>query len=187
MKKGRFLWSAHRITKKQKAGKARNIKEKQLKNSRNTVSKPPVVLPSSPRDKLLFQEARSHNSFGLLSFCFDANLPQIKKKRENSTVPPAASPAILPLSQNSRTPPKKSADALRSVADHNAAHTLRSMGGHCFFAASLWSGGGTGDERRGTRDGSRLHSPAVLCQTSFSHTTPDSERSMSKKEVSVYA
>ena len=33
MKKGRFLWSAHRITEKQKAGKARNIKEKrQLKN-----------------------------------------------------------------------------------------------------------------------------------------------------------
>ena len=29
MKKGRFLWSAHRITEKQKAGKARNIKEKQ--------------------------------------------------------------------------------------------------------------------------------------------------------------
>ena len=26
MKKGRFLWSAHRITKKQKAGKARKIK-----------------------------------------------------------------------------------------------------------------------------------------------------------------
>lgn len=48
MKKGRFLWSAHRITKKQKAGKARNIKEKQLKNSRNTASKPPVALPSSP-------------------------------------------------------------------------------------------------------------------------------------------
>ena len=37
MKKDRFLWSAHRITEKQKAGKARNIKEKQLKNSRNTV------------------------------------------------------------------------------------------------------------------------------------------------------
>ena len=48
MKKGRFLWSAHRITEKQKAGKARNIKEKQLKNSRNTASKPPVALPSSP-------------------------------------------------------------------------------------------------------------------------------------------
>ena len=38
MKKGRFLWSAHRITEKQKAGKARNIKGKQLKNSRRLVS-----------------------------------------------------------------------------------------------------------------------------------------------------
>lgn len=47
MKKGRFLWSAHRITEKQKAGKARNIKEKQLKNSRSTASKPPVVRRSS--------------------------------------------------------------------------------------------------------------------------------------------
>ena len=50
MKKGRFLWSAHRITEKQKAGKARNIKEKQLKNSRNTVSKQLVVLRSSASD-----------------------------------------------------------------------------------------------------------------------------------------
>ena len=50
MKKGRFLWSAHRITEKQKAGKARNIKEKQLKTSRSTVSKLPVVRLSSPRD-----------------------------------------------------------------------------------------------------------------------------------------
>lgn len=47
MKKGDFLWSAYRITEKQKAGKARNIKEKQLKNSRNTASKPPVGLLSS--------------------------------------------------------------------------------------------------------------------------------------------
>lgn len=47
MKKGRFLWSAHRITEKQKAGKARNIKEKQLKNSRSTASRPPVGHPSS--------------------------------------------------------------------------------------------------------------------------------------------
>ena len=47
MKKGRFLWSAHRITEKQKAGKARNIKEKQLKNLRNTVSKQLVALRSS--------------------------------------------------------------------------------------------------------------------------------------------
>ena len=34
MKKGRFLWSAHRIAEKQKVRKARNIKGKQLKNSR---------------------------------------------------------------------------------------------------------------------------------------------------------
>ena len=47
MKKGRFLWSAHRITKKQKAGKARNIKEKQLKNSRSTASRLHVVHLSS--------------------------------------------------------------------------------------------------------------------------------------------
>ena len=47
MKKGRFLWSAHRITEKQIAGKARNIKEKQLKNLRSTASKPPVVRRSS--------------------------------------------------------------------------------------------------------------------------------------------
>ena len=39
MKKDRFLWSAHRITERQKAGKARSIKGKQLKNSRNTVSR----------------------------------------------------------------------------------------------------------------------------------------------------
>ena len=52
MKKGRFLWSAHRITERQKAGKARNIKGKQLKNSRNTVSKQRDVLHSSARDNL---------------------------------------------------------------------------------------------------------------------------------------
>lgn len=40
MKKGRFLWSAYRITEKQKAGKAQNIKEKQLQNSRSTDSGP---------------------------------------------------------------------------------------------------------------------------------------------------
>ena len=53
MKKGRFLWSAHRITEKQQAGKARNIKEKQLKNSRNTVSKQRDALLSSARDNQL--------------------------------------------------------------------------------------------------------------------------------------
>ena len=48
MKKGRFLWSAHRITERQKAGKARSIKGKQLKNSRSTASKPLVAHLSSP-------------------------------------------------------------------------------------------------------------------------------------------
>ena len=60
MKKGRFLWSAHRITKKQKAGKARNIKEKQLKNSRNTASKPPVARLSSPSANLTYPRDNFH-------------------------------------------------------------------------------------------------------------------------------
>ena len=54
MKKGRFLWSAHRITERQKAGKARSIKGKQLKNSRSTVSKPLVEHLSSLNDNLSF-------------------------------------------------------------------------------------------------------------------------------------
>ena len=61
MKKGRFLWSAHRITKKQKAGKARNIKEKQLKNSRNTVSKQLVALRSSASDNFSSQRDNQKN------------------------------------------------------------------------------------------------------------------------------
>ena len=70
MKKGRFLWSAHRITEKQKAGKARNIKEKQLKNSRNTVSKLLVEHHSSlnvnfscARDNLRNSDLRSNPCF----------------------------------------------------------------------------------------------------------------------------
>lgn len=70
MKKGRFLWSAHRITEKQKAGKAGNIKEKQLKNSRNTVSKQLVehhsslnVNFSSARDNLRNSDLRSNPCF----------------------------------------------------------------------------------------------------------------------------
>ena len=55
MKKGRFLWSAHRITERQKAGKARSIKGKQLKNSRNTVSKQLVALLSSASDNRLLR------------------------------------------------------------------------------------------------------------------------------------
>lgn len=70
MKKGRFLWSAYRITEKQKAGKARNIKEKQLKNSRNTVSKLLVEHHSSlnvnfscARDNLRNSDLRSNPCF----------------------------------------------------------------------------------------------------------------------------
>jgi hypothetical protein len=56
MKKGRFLWSAHRITERQKAGKARSIKGKQLKNSRSTASKLHVALRSSASDNFLSQD-----------------------------------------------------------------------------------------------------------------------------------
>ena len=68
MKKGRFLWSAHRITERQKAGKARNIKGKQLKNSRSTVSKQLVALLSSASDNLQLKnvkEARKYAISGL--------------------------------------------------------------------------------------------------------------------------
>ena len=63
MKKGRFLWSAHRITEKQKVRKARNIKEKQLKNSRSTVSKQLVALRSSASDNLRNSDLRSNPCF----------------------------------------------------------------------------------------------------------------------------
>ena len=52
------MWFAYRITEKQKAGKARNIKEKQLKNSRNTVSKQLVALHSIQRDNYLERDNR---------------------------------------------------------------------------------------------------------------------------------
>ena len=68
--KGRFLWSAHRITERQKAGKARSIKGKQLKNSRSTVSKQLVehhsslnVNFSSARDNLRNSDLRSNPCF----------------------------------------------------------------------------------------------------------------------------
>lgn len=63
MKKGRFLWSAHRITERQKAGKARSIKGKQLKNSRSTVSKQLDVHHSSQRDNLRNSDLRSNPCF----------------------------------------------------------------------------------------------------------------------------
>lgn len=70
MKKCRFLWSAHRITERQKAGKSRSIKGKQLKNSRNTVSKLLVEHHSSQnvnfsyaRDNLRNSDLRSNPCF----------------------------------------------------------------------------------------------------------------------------
>lgn len=67
MKKGDFLWSAYRITEKQKAGKARNIKEKQLKNSRNTVLKQLVELRSSPNVNHTFRDVQFQKDFTNLS------------------------------------------------------------------------------------------------------------------------
>ena len=72
MKKGRFLWSAHRITERQKAGKARSIKGKQLKNSRSTVSKQLVEHHSSQNVNLyeLFENIQKeiHSSPGNAMF-----------------------------------------------------------------------------------------------------------------------
>jgi hypothetical protein len=74
MKKGRFLWSAHRITEKQKAGKARNIKGKQLKNSRSTASKQLVALRSSASDNRLLRlyqnGSKSPENQGFPGFCY---------------------------------------------------------------------------------------------------------------------
>ena len=79
MKKGRFLWSAHRITEKQKAGKARNIKEKQLKNSRNTVSKQLVALRSSPSANLLkIPETHGLGDFFFVRICLFLPLKAVK-------------------------------------------------------------------------------------------------------------
>ena len=74
MKKGRFLWSAHRITERQKDGKARSIKGKQLKNSRNTVSKQLVALRSSASDNRLLRlyqnGSKSPENQGFPGFCY---------------------------------------------------------------------------------------------------------------------
>ena len=84
MKKGDFLWSAYRITEKQKAGKARNIKEKQLKNSRNQVSKQLVALRSSARDNYLarelqFEEITNLRNIVFLGFFLPSNLYRMSR------------------------------------------------------------------------------------------------------------
>ena len=65
MKKCRFLWSAHRITERQKAGKSRSIKGKQLKNSRNTASKQLVALRSSASDNLQLKNAKKARKYAI--------------------------------------------------------------------------------------------------------------------------
>ena len=65
MKKGRFLWSAHRITERQKAGKARSIKGKQLKNSRNTASRLHVAHRSSASDNLQLNNAKKARKYAI--------------------------------------------------------------------------------------------------------------------------
>ena len=74
MKKGRFLWSAHRITERQKAGKARSIKGKQLKNSRNTVSKQLVALRSSPSAKISPRNFKTPEGFPSGAFFYLCSL-----------------------------------------------------------------------------------------------------------------
>lgn len=66
--KGRFLWSAHRITERQKAGKARSIKGKQLKNSRNTASRPPAARLSSASAEFFSWLSKERRPNGRRSF-----------------------------------------------------------------------------------------------------------------------
>ncbi len=88
MKKGRFLWSAHRIAEKQKVRKARNIKGKQLKNSRNTVSKQLVEHLSSLNDNYtrIYMDLRSIVLLG--SFLYMIVVEKSKKSAKifNSTL-----------------------------------------------------------------------------------------------------
>ena len=60
MKKRYFSWLPHRITERQSAKKARNIKGNRLRNSRNTASKPPVALPSSASANLTYPRDNFH-------------------------------------------------------------------------------------------------------------------------------
>ena len=88
MKEDRFLWSAHRITERQKAGKARSIKGKQLKNSRNTVSKQLVEHLRSLNDNYtrIYMDLRSIVLLG--SFLYMIVVEKSKKSAKifNSTL-----------------------------------------------------------------------------------------------------
>ena len=55
MKNHRFPWLRNRTTDNRKCEKARNIKEKRTIEMFSTVSKPHVVLLSSPKDSLVLR------------------------------------------------------------------------------------------------------------------------------------
>ena len=70
MKKDRFLWSAHRITERQKAGKARNIKEKRQSKNFNTVSKQLVEHHSSLNVNFkVIRESKNRRSSACSALC----------------------------------------------------------------------------------------------------------------------
>ena len=90
--KGRFLWSAHRITERQKAGKARSIKGKQLKNSRSTASRPPVArLSSASADPTRFYNKKgsktpeTHGFRGFLVYQNVSQSPVSRRKPKPAT------------------------------------------------------------------------------------------------------
>ena len=66
MKNHRFLWLRNRTTDNRKCEKARNIKEKRTIEMFSMASKPPVALPSSPRDN---SSSYKHPLRRVLVFC----------------------------------------------------------------------------------------------------------------------
>ena len=78
MKKGRFLWSAHRITERRKAGKARSIKEKQLKNSRSTEKQPVQAAPKRTRERELRMSYKEQRDYETI----DQKMEQLQKDLE---------------------------------------------------------------------------------------------------------
>ena len=97
MKKGRFLWSAHRITERQKAGKARNIKGKQLKNSRSTASRLPAALRSSASANLPFKWSNSPSLvFPAKGFLFAPSQYSKASQRSSGQAQPIFSLAFPP-------------------------------------------------------------------------------------------
>lgn len=64
------MWSAHRITERQKAGKARNIKGKRQSKNFNTVSNPLVAHHSSANDNFSYARDNLRNSDLRSNPCF---------------------------------------------------------------------------------------------------------------------